>query len=231
MWALVALLVAAVLVYSVVPNLFTRWFGLGAVSRGPKEPAVALTFDDGPDPNYTPGLLDALSVAGVHATFFVIAQKAIRHPELLRRMLAEGHDVQLHGDRHLFVSVLPPATALRQVEGAAAGLRSAFHIDPRFYRPTWGLCNVVAFLPRVRRRYRLITWSIMVGDWRVTPPEVLLQRIVEHLRPGAVIVLHDSDETFGAEAGAPQNVVQLIPELVRELQRRGYQFRTIGQWF
>ncbi|MDQ0191014.1 polysaccharide deacetylase family protein [Alicyclobacillus cycloheptanicus] len=232
MWLNVAglILILIVLCYALIPNLLTRVFRVGAVTRGPAEPVVALTFDDGPDPNYTPALLDALRAAGVRATFFVIAEKALERPHIIERMRREGHDVQVHGYRHAFVPWLTPWAAIRQVAGAASALKQRFGIVTRFYRPTWGLCNLASFVPWWRASHRLITWSIMVGDWRVTEPEVLLQRILKRLRPGAVIVLHDSDETFGAEAGAPAGVIQLIPRLVEEVQARGYAFRTVAEW-
>lgn len=229
-WWIVILLCAVVLCYSVVPNLLTRLFHLGVIRQGPAESVVSLTFDDGPDPKYTPELLDALAQARVHATFFVIAEKALKNPDIVQRMLEGGHDVEVHGDRHLFVPWLLPGTALRQVLGAADKLEHRFGIQVRCYRPTWGLCNAIAWLSRVRRRVRLITWTIMVGDWRVTPSEELLDRILTRLHKGAVIVLHDSDETFGAQLGAPKNVVQLIPELADEVRRRGYEFRTVAEW-
>ncbi|WDL96837.1 polysaccharide deacetylase family protein [Alicyclobacillus sp. ALC3] len=229
-WWVVSLLIAIVLLYSVIPNIFTRWLHIGVIYKGPVQPVVSLTFDDGPDPRYTPQLLDALRQAGVSATFFVIADKALRHREIVERMLSEGHNVEVHGYRHLFVPWLPPSTTLRQALTAAAAVEDQFGIQVRFYRPTWGLCNAVSWLPRVRRRLRLITWSIMVGDWRVTPAQELLTRIVTQLHKGAIIVLHDSDETFGAQLGAPENVVQLIPELVSAVRQRGYEFRTVAEW-
>lgn len=226
----VGIAVVIVFLYAVVPNVVTRILRLYAVRKGPSEPVVALTFDDGPDPKYTPQLIDALNDAGVRATFFVIAEKALQRPELIERMVSAGHDVQVHGDRHLFVPWLAPSLALHQVEGASQKLETAFGLRTSFYRPTWGLCNLVSMLPRVRRRFRLVTWSIMVGDWRVTPAAELLERISTRLHPGAIIVLHDSDETVGAHPGAPENVVQLIPDLVQLIHYRGYSFKTIAEW-
>lgn len=231
MWWLIVSIVAGVVVcYAILPNLLTRVLRVGAVTRGPVVPAVALTFDDGPDPKYTPELLNRLRAGGVSATFFVIAQKALQNPDLIDRMIAEGHDVQVHGDQHLFVPWLHPRSSWKQVMGTARQLRDRFGLVTHYYRPTWGLCNAVSFLPQVRRTHRLITWSIMVGDWRVTPAEELLRRILGRIHPGAIIVLHDSDATFGAETGAPIQVVELIPELIRQVHDRGYEFRTVAEW-
>jgi peptidoglycan/xylan/chitin deacetylase (PgdA/CDA1 family) len=195
------------------------------------EPVVALTFDDGPDPRYTPAVLDALREAGVRATFFVIGEKALRNPELIRRMVAEGHDVQVHGYTHVFVPALTPRLTIQQVARTAQVLRDAFGIHTQWYRPTWGLCNLATLLSRTCRTHQLVTWSVMVGDWRCTPDTVLLKRILRKLHPGAIIVLHDSDETWGSERGAPNSVVALLPKLVAALRGKGYELTTLRDWW
>ncbi|SFU86925.1 polysaccharide deacetylase family protein [Alicyclobacillus macrosporangiidus] len=225
-WWLVVLVVAAVaLGYAVMPNIWTRVFKRTALRRVPAAGRrVALTFDDGPDPKYTPRLLDVLAQCGVRATFFVIAEKAMRHAEIVERMIREGHEVAVHGMRHVLVPVLPPRSAWEQVFTAAEKLRERFGLSIRWYRPTWGLCNLPAlwWTRGGRRGLRMVTWSIMVGDWRRTAPGVLRSRILRRLHPGAILVLHDSDETWGSEAGAPERVIELMPELTEALAARGY---------
>ncbi|MCL6593673.1 MAG: polysaccharide deacetylase family protein, partial [Alicyclobacillus sp.] len=213
--ALLLVLLAAALVYALLPNIWTRVLGRGGVRLLPGRPVVYLTFDDGPDPRYTGRLLDALAASRVPATFFVLSDKALRHPALVERMRAEGHSVQVHGQRHWLVPVLGPVLTARQLLGAATQLRQRFGLQTCWYRPTWGLCNAVTLALLPRSGHRLVLWSVMVGDWRRTPAAVLLARIAERLQPGGIIVLHDSDETFGAEAGAPESVIQLIPLLSR----------------
>ncbi|MCL6626287.1 MAG: polysaccharide deacetylase family protein [Alicyclobacillus shizuokensis] len=191
---------------------------------------MALTFDDGPDPKYTGRLLDALKAARVRATFFVVGQKALAHPDLIRRMMAEGHQVEVHGWTHAFVPLLPPRRTLWQFRRTTDALGRTFGVRPRFYRPTWGALNAVT-LGLVFRTHRLVTWSIMVGDWRLQPPGQVLQRVVERLHPGAIVVLHDSDDTWGAETGAPEQVIALIPELAQRVRAAGYSFRTLDEWY
>jgi peptidoglycan-N-acetylglucosamine deacetylase len=229
---IVALVLCVFIVYSVLPNLWVRVFhrrALRVLPASQHHNHVVLTFDDGPDATYTPRLLDALHQAGVRATFFVIAAKANHNPSIIKRMLEEGHDVQIHGYRHLMVPFLPPRATRLQIEGSSQLLKQKFGIESSWYRPTWGLCNAVTLFGKSVRRYRLVTWSIMVGDWKQTTPQTLLQRIDKKLHPGAVIVLHDSDETFGADKAAPENVIALIPHLVRSVHSRGYEFVTLSQ--
>ncbi|WP_367306982.1 polysaccharide deacetylase family protein [Alicyclobacillus acidocaldarius] len=221
---LVAVVLAVLVVYAGLPFVWTRGLGRSCIRRTPKPGCVALTFDDGPHPVYTPRLLDALREAGARATFFVIAEHALRHPEIVERMLAEGHEVQVHGYRHWFVPLLPPGLTARQCVGARDILAQRFGIDPRVYRPTWGACNLATLVMLRRSRMSMLLWSVMVGDWRRTPPEELARRILAKLDARSVIVLHDSDESPGAERGAPESVIAAIPAVVEEVRRRGYTF-------
>lgn len=224
-WTILGLVLFCVAIYSVLPNFWTRILHR-ALRKGPSgRQKVALTFDDGPDPQYTPRLLDALKQAHARATFFVLADKARAHPDIIRRMVSEGHDVEVHGYTHAMVPLLLPRQTVRQFEDSRLLLRREFGIEPLYYRPTWGLCNLWT-LCRLRGM-RLVTWSIMVGDWRKVAVHTLLARIIKSLHPGAIIVLHDSDATPGAEAGAPESVIQVIGPLVSELQDRGYTVGTL----
>ncbi|MCL6455160.1 MAG: polysaccharide deacetylase family protein [Alicyclobacillus sp.] len=227
LWLLVAA-VALLVIYAGLPNLWVRVLRQRAVYRLPSEQEVALTFDDGPDPRYTPRLLDALADAQIPATFFVIAEKAARNRDLMTRMRSEGHEVQIHGYRHWMVPFLTPRQTKDQVDGASRLLMARLGLKTTWYRPTWGLLNLVTLLSPACRAHRLVTWSVMVGDWRVTPEDVLLERILRKLRPGGIIVLHDSDETWGAEAGAPESVIRLIPRLAEAVAERGWRFRTLS---
>jgi peptidoglycan/xylan/chitin deacetylase (PgdA/CDA1 family) len=232
MWPwIIGLIVAAVLLYCVVPNVWIRVLRVGAVWRGPQQPAVALTFDDGPDPKYTGRLLDVLRDAGVNATFFVIGEKALRNPELIERMKREGHEVEVHGYQHVPVPLLSPGAAAGQVERTHHLLSERFGVRTRWYRPPWGLCNLASLFRRGRSSHRLITWTVMVGDWRVMPAQVLLARIMRKIRPGAIIVLHDSDETWGSEPGAPDNVIEMMPDLINAIRSRGYRFVRLCDWW
>lgn len=228
--ALLVVVIVTFFLYAVMPNALTRCFHLFAVRTGPRERVVALTFDDGPDPQYTPRLLDVLQADGVRATFFVIALKAMNHPELVRRMIAEGHDVQIHGYTHALVPALSPRAAVQQVALSAHELSERFGLTTTFYRPTWGLLSLATLLSRACRTHKLMMWSVMVGDWLDIPTLALQDRIMTRIHPGAIIVLHDSDETWGAKRGAPERVIEVIPAVIERLRSNGYEFRTVAEW-
>lgn len=226
---IVALIFFVVIVYAGLPNFWVRVLHQTAIRTIQSPAAVALTFDDGPDPNYTPRLLDALKAEDIRATFFVIAEKAVRRPDIIVRMLKEGHDVQVHGYKHWLVPFLTPRLTHQQVTGAGTILSSHFGIQTAWYRPTWGLSNAVTLLCRRSRSHRLVTWSVMVRDWHLTDPSVLLRRILAKLQPGGIIVLHDSDETWGAEKRAPESVIALIPELAAAVRAKGLTFMVLTE--
>lgn len=228
LWWIIGIFVGLFLFYSVVPNLLTRVFHLSVMTRLGDKRLVALTFDDGPDPAYTPQLLDALSHHQIKATFFVLAEKAVRNPDIIQRMIRDGHEIQIHGYSHLLVPFLFPGAAIKQVRFSAEELKKRFGLHASYYRPTWGLLNLPSFLfVLTRSQYRLVIWSIMVGDWRNVAASELLERIRVRLHPGAILVLHDSDVTFGAQEGSPNQVIQLIPDLARLVRTEGYQFSTL----
>lgn len=225
------IVLVAVILYCLLPNLLVRVFHWNVIRHGPNQKVVALTFDDGPDEQYTPRLLNLLGDMNIRATFFVIAEKAMRNPLIIEHMKREGHDIQIHGLTHAFVPFLSSRRTKQQITESAQVLDQRFGVKTRFYRPTWGLCNACTLFATRFGPHRLVTWSIMVGDWRRSSGEALLQRIIDGIRPGSIIVLHDSDDTFGAEAGAPNQVLDLIPELVHTIHTRGYQFETLSDWF
>ncbi len=229
-FTIVCIVVACLLLYDGVPIGLSRLLGIGAFQSAKGVHSVALTFDDGPDPNYTPRLLDALRDAQIHATFFVIVDKARRHKEIIERMLVEGHEVEIHGYTHACVPLLLPWTSVKQVALSSKVLTEELSVSPRWYRPTWGLINLPAWLAVKRLHLRFVTWSVMVGDWRVTEPDELMRRILRKLRPGSVIVLHDSDETPGAERLAPNAVISLIPDLADQVRSRQLDFVLLSSW-
>jgi peptidoglycan/xylan/chitin deacetylase (PgdA/CDA1 family) len=229
-WTVLWLILLLVCVYDLIPVLMSRVLKFGVYHVGPKRNAVSLTFDDGPDPTYTPLLLDVLRDCGVRASFFVIGAKAVRYPGIIQRMMEEGHDIQVHGWTHLCVPFLGIRKSQLQVKRTSDELQAQFGVHTTLYRPTWGLINLPAWIAARRTGHRVVTWSIMVGDWRITASDVLQKRVTDRIHQGAVIVLHDSDETPGAQKGAPSQVIQMIPSLTKVIRDLGYEFEPLSSW-
>lgn len=153
-------------------------------------PTLALTFDDGPDPDVTPGLLDVLGAAGARATFFPIAARARAHPGLIVRMVAEGHGIGLHCHEHIRHSRRSISWGRRDTARALDVLAS-LGVRPTLWRTPWG--DTAAWSERVARENRLaiIGWTVDTHDWRGDGAGEMLRVTREDLRAGAIVLAHD----------------------------------------
>ncbi|WP_248926159.1 polysaccharide deacetylase family protein [Paenibacillus hamazuiensis] len=222
------LIVCGLLVYTIIPTFVIRLFGFGVYRQGTAGRSIALTFDDGPDPEYTPRLLDLLGEHQIKATFFVLGSKAEQHPELIVRMHEEGHLVGVHNYVHWANALMTPKRVRRQIEHSVSVIERIVGIRPVHYRPPWGIINIFDFL--LMKRFRMIMWSIIVGDWRSRGGKRKIKmRLLSKLRPGAVIVLHDSGRTFGADLDAPVYMLEALHEFIGEAQAKGYNFERIDE--
>lgn len=168
MWAFIILAVDVIVLYMIVPFALTRILGWGVHSEVGAEKEIAFTFDDGPDPCYTPELLDLLKEHGIKATFFVLGKKAKQYPELIERMHREGHQIGIHNYTHTPNWIHFPWTNRRkQVDRTADIVERITGERPIFYRPPWGLLNLGDFF-LLRESYRIVLWSVMVGDWKAS---------------------------------------------------------------
>lgn len=182
--------------------LWRSFPGLERVGAG-----VALTFDDGPDPVGTVSVLDALDVAGVRATFFVVGEQLMRHHALAREALARGHELALHGFEHVRHSTLPGRTARDDVARAIGTFEAAVGRRPRFFRPPYGCCNEHSFEACADLGLTLVYWSAWGLDWESIAAERIAELVCRDMADGAVVLLHDSASyghrpDAGATAGA-----------------------------
>jgi peptidoglycan/xylan/chitin deacetylase (PgdA/CDA1 family) len=155
---------------------------------------VALTFDDGPDANSTPQLLDLFKEEKIEAAFFCIGKKVAAHPELAARIVREGHLLQNHSYAHSpftnFFSVARLRTELSQTQTA---IQNATGMIPQFFRPPMGLSNPRTFRAAKSLDLRVVGWTIRSLDTISTDPEKIVARIARRLEPGAIILLHDGN--------------------------------------
>lgn len=205
------------LAYLGLPYLLVQVLNIGLIREGKwARREVALTFDDGPDPQTTPAVLDALQDAGAKATFFVLAAKAEAHPALIGRMLDEGHQVEAHAVKHRHAWIrspwgasLDPIRAVRRI-GRVTGQPVTLH------RPPHGAYTLGTLLGQRAAGVTGAHWSIEGHDWHGSfTPERVRERLNRLLVPGAVVVLHD------AGPGA-KNTVPMLPLLLNDLHQRKY---------
>lgn len=191
--------------------------------------AVALTFDDGPDPDWTPRVLDALAERQAAATFFLVGERAARWPQLVGRMLAEGHAVGSHSLRHEHLLELDDAGLRSAVlDGRDAVEQAAGRPCPLFRPPRGHLDLRTARLLR-RHGLRMWMWSIETGDWRPTTTVADVLSAAEPVAAGDVVLMHDAIAGDDALPGAERRVTTLaaIPQLLALVAERGLHARAL----
>lgn len=188
-------------------------------------PIVVLTLDDGPDPEWTPRILDLLAARGATATFFVLLTRTRRHPELLRRIVDEGHEVALHGADHRRLTALAPAEADRMLKTSRAELEKQTGAVIRWYRPPYGALSVSAWRAVRRAGMTPVLWSTSVLDGREAEHAERMERALSGARPGAVVLAHDSRAGQADGVDDPEitafDRVALISDVLDAYARRG----------
>jgi peptidoglycan-N-acetylglucosamine deacetylase len=169
-------------------SLASQPFG-SIVGVATREPVAALTFDDGPDPEATPLLLEVLERHGAHATFFMVGKAAARHPELLARVAASGHAVANHSWDHPSFPLLTSRGRRCQLRWTAAALGPH---EAKLFRHPYGHQTPGSQLDAARLGYRTVAWEAVAEDWRDDPPEALVERVARRLRPGGIALFHDA---------------------------------------
>ena len=202
-----------------------------AVSRvRTARPWLALTFDDGPDPAFTPAVLDVLAHFGATATFFVVGRNALAHPGLVARAVAEGHVVANHTHDHRWLDRLDPAAVADEVDRGAADLAAVGVTGSGIFRPPRGLTSpAVAGLTR-RRGLRSVFWSDCL-EAHHGPMSHSVAAVVDRAGPGSVVLAHDGGRIDGPN---PQRLdrsrtVESLPGLLAGLERRRLRTVTLPQ--
>ena len=153
--------------------------------------SLALTFDDGPDPVWTPRLLDLLARLDARATFFVVAPRAVAHPDLVARIIAEGHSIGLHCGEHVRHAAREIGWCREDTSRALVQLKHAAGVVPKLWRTPWG--DRAPWTRRVADEYglRLTGWSVDTHDWRGDNAFQMFRAVADELEPGAVVLAHD----------------------------------------
>ncbi|MEZ5723418.1 MAG: polysaccharide deacetylase family protein [Paracoccaceae bacterium] len=193
---------------------------LATVKAGPaRGNLVAMTFDDGPHPTLTPALLDMLKERQIRATFYVIGRNVQRYPDIVRRMVDEGHEIGNHSWSHPFLSRLGTDGLLRELDRTSDAVYKAVQRIPTTLRPPYGaLTDRQADVVAKSRDMPTVLWSVDPEDWRRPGSDVVASRIVRKSQPGAIILTHDIH--------AP--TVRAMPWALDGLAERGFDFATVS---
>ncbi|HUA74536.1 MAG TPA: polysaccharide deacetylase family protein [Solirubrobacteraceae bacterium] len=192
---------------------------LGVEDRTAGGEGFALTFDDGPHAEGTPAVLELLAGAGVPATFFLVGEQVRRNPSLAREIVAAGHGIGLHCERHRNLLRLTPAQTRNDIERAEQAIGDATGVAPALYRPPYGVLNAAALRLARKRGWRTLLWSHWGRDWeRRATPGSITARVTDGAGPGSVLLLHDADDY--SAPGSWRNTVQALPRVLAALAER-----------
>ncbi len=177
---------------------------------------VALTIDDGPDPEVTPRVLDLLDADGIKATFFCIGRRAKQRPDLCRLIVARGHGVENHGYSHSAAfSLFGPQAMRRDIQRAQDTLADITGVAPRYFRPKPGLRNPMLDPVLHDLGLHLAAWTHRGFDTREGNADVVLNRLTRRLGPGDILLLHDGNAALTAD-GSPV-ILAVLPRLIAHL--------------
>ncbi|HEY0243078.1 MAG TPA: polysaccharide deacetylase family protein [Gemmatimonadaceae bacterium] len=186
---------------------------------------VALTFDDGPNPEATPRILDELDSHGVKATFFVLGSHAERWPELVERVVREGHQVGNHGFFHRKLHFRSPSYVRRDIQLGTEAIQNACGEAPRLFRAPHGFRS--PWVNSIARSFgqRTVGWSLGVWDSDRPGVEAIVEKTVSGARRGSIILLHDGDGYDAA--GDRTQTAAALPGIIIRLRERGFGFDTL----
>ncbi|MDQ0255126.1 peptidoglycan/xylan/chitin deacetylase (PgdA/CDA1 family) [Evansella vedderi] len=192
-------------------------------SGNPSKKLVALTFDDGPEAHYTPQILDILKEKGVPATFFVMGKQVKKFPDMMRRIVEEGHGLANHTYTHPSLPTISTSEVIKEIRTTEQEIERTVGRRPDLFRPpfgavTWSDERVIAELG-----FRTIMWTVDTLDWTGLPAENILEIVHRDITPGGIILQHNIEINPELLAGS----VEALPMIIDDLRSKGYTFVTV----
>jgi peptidoglycan-N-acetylglucosamine deacetylase len=195
---------------------------LGVEDHTADRRGYALTFDDGPHAQGTPAVLELLADAHVHATFFLVGEQIARNPSLPGEIVAAGHGIGLHCQRHRNLLRLTPWQVREDIARAQAAIEDATGLSPTLYRPPYGVLNAAALRLARERGWRTLLWSQWGRDWEQRASAAsIAARVTDGAGEGSVLLLHDADDYSARDSW--RRTVAALPRVLETLAERGLQ--------
>ena len=189
---------------------------------------IALTFDDGPYTPYTNRLLDVLQEKKVKATFFLVAEQALRHPELVKRALAGGHTVGLHAFRHRDFLKLTEEERQKDLARGKKALHDMTGKEPVYWRPPHGFRDGSVMETAAAQKLTVVNWSVIPRDWTGIGKQEICSRVLDKADDGAIVLLHDGDSPY--YKASRQATVDAVPLLIDSLREKGYHLVSLEEY-
>jgi peptidoglycan/xylan/chitin deacetylase (PgdA/CDA1 family) len=187
---------------------------------------IALTFDDGPDPRYTPLILDILKQQKIRATFFPIGKRMSDSPEIARRIVQEGHEIGNHTESHSEFESLRESDSRAEIDRCAERIRSVTGRRPTMFRPPRGLWTAGQYSYLRERGYSVVLWSLAFDRKSERNSEKLRNRVVSLAKPGDIILFHDGSASKYDERGS---TIRELNNVILGLEERGFRFVTVPE--
>jgi peptidoglycan/xylan/chitin deacetylase (PgdA/CDA1 family) len=181
--------------------------------------SVFLTFDDGPDPTWTPRVLDMLRAAGIKATFCMIGRYVRAYPDVARRVIAEGHTLCNHTDSHASLDRLSAAGVEAEIQAAGDSIQGATGVRPTLFRFPYGRMSATANGVVARLGLRVLGWTVDPSDYTRPGTDTIITRVAQAVKPGSIILFHDG-------GGDRSQTVAAVTALITSLRAAGYTFGT-----
>jgi peptidoglycan-N-acetylglucosamine deacetylase len=185
-------------------------------------PEIALTFDDGPNPYYTPQVLAVLQQYNIKATFFDVGYLVADYPNIVRQEYNQGNLVGNHSWSHPVLTLLSAQAILSQLTSTTNAIQAAIGVRPTFFRPPYEAMNHTVLVEAIHLGYTTVLWDGSAGDWKLPGVGVIVSKLLSYTRDGAILLLHDG-------GGNRAQTVAALPSIITTLEKRGYKFVTIQQ--
>jgi peptidoglycan/xylan/chitin deacetylase (PgdA/CDA1 family) len=206
-------------------ELERRYKGVFVLSASRGSRKVALTFDDVPDPRFTPQVLDVLRKKKVKATFFVVGTRSRKHPDLVRRIHKEGHNLGNHSYNHPDFSKLPLVKMQEQIGRAEKVIEGIVGFRPRLVRPPYGEILPSQLEWAKKRGYTVVNWDVDSADWRQLNADQVFRNVTRTVRPGSVVLMHAG----GGEGQNLSGTVRALPRIIDWLRAHDYEPVTLTE--
>lgn len=186
-----------------------------------RDKKVALTFDISWGTKTLPSVLQVLKNLNQKATFFLSSPWVEMHPELAKEIVAAGHEIASHGEKHLNLSTLSKAEVIENISTAGKVIQEKLGVKPRFFRPPNGDYDDVVVTTAKELGYETVIWAVDSLDWKNPGVQFMVDRVKKLVFPGAILLFHASDSTKQTHLA--------LPLIIEQLRKDGYQLTTLGE--
>ena len=190
---------------------------------------IALTFDDGPSPEWTPKILKALSKAGIKATFFMVGHHVYNYPQIARQVADEGHEIGNHGYAHSVILYYNSAEIEEEIKYTEKVIKDITGHTTNSFRPpkAWLRKSIKDKIHSMG--YNIVLWSLNSKDWVNFKHQFIVNYLAKRVKSGDILLFHDSGNVFSTEGGDRSQTVSAIPLLVKKLENMGFEFVTVKE--